>query len=1260
MGNNNGDIIAYIYPAVGTLGLQSAQEVLELNQGHPGYTPPRHFHTYDRKTLHSESLNTRAGLYHFALTFDDSYHLVVRDLWSTSGTTVVYGQAKRGPWSNFSWIVGGSDFLKGVSPIIVMVQNSLQFRLVIPHHDIQSKLYRDKVDRYRAGCADVQRILSLDNVGLSTQARTAFPSGIFTSAKRPPEAVTLRRKFGEGSFAFVYRVWVVETGLQYALKKPKDLTSIDRVDWEREAFIMERAKHALDALTYLHSSDPQIVHRDIKPNNILILHRRPNDIAIKLADFGLAYEGETLRTLCGTYRYIAPEIHIGANAIQRSQRKAYTALVDVWSLGVVLAELLCGLPKHNRKYNIMGLSWCESISEWVELKSRTEDDEMLSFVLNSMLRLEPDDRMTAADCYKGALDLVARTQERNCDADGDSEDDEGTVRVDDKIGTASRDLSIGDSSLSRYIISNPEQSANPAKASSLHTRTSTVHVGQFLSNFRNLEDSLFYEFTFGKILHEGYDEDSETASTTRAESQQRVEQALMTSASEHVAPVEESLLSPVEWSKFDNDDDAEIKIEEMEALMCSESQALASLKRTSAATHPVHLEEMEALRFMRLLPVDEALSVAPEELEEFVKQNYDKKRHMLLIDNIPDWEDVSQEKRDLLDEKLQAAMRKAITHSVDPEDLAARLAQVPSERGSPIRQMVFPESPEDIEFEPQATPQEYQARCYQALLEEGGRPLFDVELLPQTSANVGKYKDLLRPWRQSPDGPARIDWEVFHRQLCHWEEFRVSQLWHRGRTLGFSEFVDKRRRFQHMMGGYSKSRNWAEYEQILRSLWKHEHGESHPKPFETDDDAKAGILEYNNAMKKLLEHYGFVQPFQLHLDIKEQDQWTTFVEYLGFECHNLYLLTESTQRMRPERAAEREESAEVEVMAPSAKSTTSQHKRVYEPEGDATVIDDPKETHGQRAKKQKQSETRVNQEEDDEEQWIPFNPALSPAALDREYKYLQAKARVAYHQHRVEWIRSEISKIEAEQKSKETKVCEGKPASEASTDASIVESGPTDEGKMSNRKNDDFPTAQVVELNVRGDEAVPENEVVAKGEAVSEDKALLEGKANPDEAVPEDESVSENKASSENKAVSKDKVVSEAEAAEAEAVSVDKIITENKASSEHKVVPESQIKTNNKPSTENPSFVKSKDVSTQFYDKGIDVDLGSAAVVSAQVSPTAMGDSQETCDDEPKALQSALQASANEHVAVTASTSSEANETQTPKGSTPSHASDVV
>ncbi|UKZ72196.1 uncharacterized protein TrAtP1_013135 [Trichoderma atroviride] len=645
---------------------------------------------------------------------------------------------------------------------------------------------------------------------------------------------------------------------------------------------------------------------------------------------------------------------------------------------------------------------------------------------------------------------------------------------------------------------------------------------------------------------------------------------------------------------------------------------------------------MEPLKFVRLLPVDEALSVAPEVLEEFVKENYDKKHETLLIDNIPDWEHVSQEKRDLLDDKLQAAMRKAITHSVDPEDLAARLAQVPSERGSPIPRMCPSASPEDYEFEAPVGPQEYQARCYEALLEEGGRPLFDIELLPQIAANVDKYYDLLWPWRLYPDAPHPTDWEVFHRQLFRWQEFRVSQLWHRGRILGFPEYLDQQRRHEQMLGEADTSRRGAEYEQVRRRLWERKHGQSQPPRCDTEDEAKDAILKYNSAMKKLLEHYGFVQPFQLYLDMEQQDQWTTFVEYLGFECFDLHLLSRSTQGMRPEPAAEREGSAKAEVMATSAKSTTSQHKRAYEPEGDATATDYQKETHEQTAKKQKQSETRVNQGQAEQEQRIPQpDPAHSRAARDREQKYQEAKARVTYHQHRVEWIRSEISKIEAEQKSKEAKSCEGKPASEATTDASIVESGPTDEEKMSNRKNDDSSTAQVVEPNVQGDKDVSEDE------SVPEDKDIS--------AVPEDEAVPEAEAVPKDKDVSDDKAVLEAEA-----------IPEAEAVSEDEVLPEPRVKTSNKPSAENPSFVESKDVSTGFHEKDSDVDLESTAIVSAQVSPAPMGNSHETCKDEPNTLQPILQQSANEDVAATASTSSEVYETQTPKGSSPSHASDVV
>ena len=73
------------------------------------------------------------------------------------------------------------------------------------------------------------------------------------------------------------------------------------------------------------------VHFDIKPENILI----GADNKIKLCDFGWAKELtlENRSTFCGTVEYMAPEIVGSEN---------YDYGVDIWSLGILLYELLYG------------------------------------------------------------------------------------------------------------------------------------------------------------------------------------------------------------------------------------------------------------------------------------------------------------------------------------------------------------------------------------------------------------------------------------------------------------------------------------------------------------------------------------------------------------------------------------------------------------------------------------------------------------------------------------------------------------------------------------------------------------------------------------------------------------------------------------------------------------------------------------------------------------------------------------------------------
>ena len=101
-----------------------------------------------------------------------------------------------------------------------------------------------------------------------------------------------------------------------------------------DAASVEAAAQVLDGLTHAHRRG--IVHRDVKPSNVL-LEEGP-EVAVRVLDFGLAQfdDADTLTAVGdvpGTLAYIAPERLGGADASVRS---------DVWAVGVMLWESLAG------------------------------------------------------------------------------------------------------------------------------------------------------------------------------------------------------------------------------------------------------------------------------------------------------------------------------------------------------------------------------------------------------------------------------------------------------------------------------------------------------------------------------------------------------------------------------------------------------------------------------------------------------------------------------------------------------------------------------------------------------------------------------------------------------------------------------------------------------------------------------------------------------------------------------------------------------
>ncbi|MBI3153070.1 MAG: serine/threonine-protein kinase [Chloroflexi bacterium] len=146
-----------------------------------------------------------------------------------------------------------------------------------------------------------------------------------------------------------------------------------------------------DALTYLHSRKPPILHRDIKPGNVKITP----DGHIFLVDFGLAkvYQNASQATTTGaramTPGYSPPEQYGTARTDPRT---------DIYSLGATLYAALCGIIPED------GLARAMDNAQLTPLRKRNPKvSRRLAAAIEKAMAVDPSDRFQTADEFKKAL-----------------------------------------------------------------------------------------------------------------------------------------------------------------------------------------------------------------------------------------------------------------------------------------------------------------------------------------------------------------------------------------------------------------------------------------------------------------------------------------------------------------------------------------------------------------------------------------------------------------------------------------------------------------------------------------------------------------------------------------------------------------------------------------------------------------------------------------------------------------------------------------